>query len=140
MSESNTKRVAKNTAFMYVRMIFLTIISLYTSRVVLQQLGVEDYGVYGVVGAIVSMFNSLRTVFSSSTQRFLTYEMGRGNEDKLSLVFNMSIYINLLISLVFIVVVELVGYWFLNFKINVYPSRLLAAKWVFQFSISSAVV
>ena len=140
MAGLNTKRVAKNTAFLYVRMIFMTIISLYTSRVVLQQLGVEDYGVYGVVGAIVSMFNSLRTVFSSSTQRFLTYEMGRGNEDKLSLVFNMSIYINILISLVFVVVVEIVGYWFLNYKINVDLSRLLAAKWVFQFSIASAVV
>jgi len=140
MAESNTKRVAKNTAFMYGRMILLTIISLYTSRVVLQQLGVEDFGIYGVVGAIVSMFNSLRTVFSSSTQRFLTYEMGRGNNEKLSLVFNMSIYINLLISLLFIVVVEVAGYWFLNYKINVDPSRLLAAKWVFQLSLASAVV
>ena len=82
---SNTsKRLAKNTAFMYIRMFVLMVVSFYTSRIVLQQLGVEDYGIYNLVGSIVAMFNSLRVIFASSTQRYLNYEMGQSNEENLS--------------------------------------------------------
>lgn len=137
---SNSKRLAKNTFAMYFRMGLLTIISLYTSRVILQKLGVEDYGIYNLVGSIVLMFNSLKSIFAGSTQRFLNYEMGRGNYDRLQLVFNLSILVNILIAVVLIIAVEIVGVWFLESKINVDPSRLIAAKWVFQFSIVSMVV
>lgn len=116
------------------------LISLYTSRVLLKQLGVEDYGVYNVVGSIVVMFNSLRGIFASSTQRFLNFEMGKGNSERLNTIFNMSVMINLIIAVLFIICVEIVGWWFLNYKINVDPSRLTAAKWVFQFSVLSAVI
>lgn len=136
----NAKRLAKNTMFMYIRMFVLMFISLYTSRVLLQQLGVSDYGVYNVVGSIVVMFNSMRGIFSSSTQRYLNIEMGRGNTGKLNTIFNMSMMINLIIAIAFIISVEIVGWWFLNYKINIDPSRLLAAKWVFQFSVLSAVI
>lgn len=137
---NNTKRLAKNTIYMYIRMFILMIISLYTSRVLLKQLGVEDYGVYNVVGSIVVMFNSLRGIFASSTQRFLNFEMGKGNNERLNTIFNMSVMINLIIALVFVVCVEVVGWWFLNYKINIDPTRLTAAKWVFQFSVISTVI
>lgn len=136
----NAKRLAKNTLYMYIRMFVLLIISLYTSRVLLKQLGVEDYGVYNVVGSIVVMFNSLRGIFASSTQRFLNFEMGKGNTERLNTIFNMSVIINLIIALVLVVCVEIVGWWFLNYKINIDPSRLTAAKWVFQFSVISTVI
>ncbi len=141
MSETSTsKRLAKNTIFMYLRMGFLMLISLYTSRVILRQLGVEDYGVYNLVGSIVVMFVSLKAIFASSTQRFLSYEMGKGNHDKLQLIYTMSTVINVLIAIVFVILVEIVGLWFLTYKINVDPSRLVAAHWVFQFSVLSTVI
>lgn len=138
--QSDTKRLAKNTLFMYFRMGFLMLITLYTSRVVLQQLGVEDYGIYNVVGSIVTMFISLKSIFASSTQRFLNYEMGRGNDDKLQLIYTMSSVINAIIAIVFFVIVEAIGLWFLEFKINIDPSRLYAARWVFQFSVLSTII
>lgn len=125
---------------MYLRMCFLMLISLYTSRVILQQLGVEDFGIYNVVGSIVVMFVSLKAIFASSTQRFLSYEMGKGNQEKLQLIYTMSTIINALIALVFVILVESIGLWFLSYKINVDPGRLVAAHWVFQFSVLSTVI
>ena len=125
---------------MYVRMGVLMLISLYTSRVVLHILGVDDFGIYNLVGSVVALFSSLRGLFSSSTQRFLNFEMGRGNQEKLQTVFNMSVVINAIIAVVFILGVEIVGAWFFANKINIDPSRLVAAKWVFQFSLVSAVI
>lgn len=125
---------------MYVRMGVLMLISLYTSRVVLKVLGVDDFGIYNLVGSVVALFSSLRGLFSSSTQRFLNFEMGRGNKEKLQMVFNMSVVINTMIAIVFVIGVEVVGAWFFANKINIDPSRLVAAKWVFQLSIVSAVI
>lgn len=140
MPETNSKRLAKNTVFMYIRMIFLTLITLYTSRIVLQKLGVEDYGIYNVVGSIVLMFNSLRSVFSSSTQRFLSYEMGKKNSDNMNIIFNMSIYVNLIIAALFVFFVEIVGLWFLNNQINVPPNRFFSAQCIFQISTLTAIL
>lgn len=143
MSENqsqNSKRLVKNTAFMYGRMIFLMIISLYTSRVILQQLGVDDYGTYNVVGSIVAMFVSLKAIFAGVTQRFLNYEMGSGHPENLHTVFNTSVTSNFIIGLIFVFLVEIVGIWFLETQINVAPSRLLAAKWVFQFSVITTFI
>lgn len=141
MSQVSTgKRLAKNMAFMYARMILLMIISLYTSRVVLRELGVDNFGIYNLVGSVVAMFGALRGLFATSTQRFMNYEMGKGNYERLQTVFNMGVIINVLLSLIFIIGVEIVGYWFLNYKINIDPSRIIAAKWVFQLSVFSAVV
>lgn len=140
MATSTGKRLAKNSAFMYFRMIILLLISFYTSRVILEKLGVEDFGTYNLVGSIVAMFSSLRTLFSSSTRRFLSYEIGRNSTDRLQTVFNSSIYINLFIAVIFVVIVEIVGMWFLYNKINIDPTRLTAAIWVFQFSVVTAVL
>lgn len=132
--------MARNTVYMYVRMLVLMVISLYTSRIVLRELGVDDYGTYSLVGSIVAMFSSLRTIFASATQRFLNIEMGKGNQDRLWQIFSMSVLVNAVIAVVFVLCVEAVGYWFLNYKINIAPDRLLTAKWVFQLSVASAVV
>lgn len=136
---STSKRLAKNTVFMYIRMVLLMIISLYTSRVVLKELGVVDFGIYNLVGSVVTMFSALRSLFSSSIQRFINYEMGKENEERLQIVFNMGTIINVLLAVIFVLSIEIVGYWFFNNKINVDPSRIIAAKWVFQLSIISAV-
>jgi len=139
MSENSTaKRLAKNTFFMYFRMALRMLVALYTSRVVLAQLGVEDYGIYNVVGSVVAIFTSLRCLFSISSQRFLSTDMGRGDEANLNKTFNHSLYINSFFALFVIVVAEIVGLWFFNGHINVDASRIIAAKWVFQFSILSA--
>lgn len=140
MSGTTGKRLAKNTAFMYIRMFVLIVVSFYTSRVVLQQLGVDDYGIFTLVGSIVAMFNSLRAVFSSSTQRYLNYEMGQGNAYNLQLVFNLSIYINLIIAIIFICLVEILGIWFFAYKINIAPERLEPAFIVFQCSVGIAAI
>ena len=133
-------RLAKNTAYMYVRMFVLMLISLYTSRVILHTLGVTDYGIYNVVGSVVVMFNSLRTVFTSSTQRFLNYEMGSGNMESCKKVFNISLQINVFVSIAFFILVEIVGLWFVNNQINVPESRMVAVHWLLQLSIASAII
>lgn len=140
MVANTSKRLAKNTAFMYLRMGILMLISLYTSRIVLEELGIDDYGIYNLVGSVVGMFTSLKILFSSSTQRFLNYEMGRGKEESLQLVFNISIIVHLLICLVFVMLVESVGIWFLESKINVAPDRHFAASVVFHLSVFTAVI
>ena len=119
---------------MYIRMFLLMIISIYTSRVLLQQLGVEDYGIYNLVGSVVALFTSIRSFMTSPTQRFLNFEMGKNNPDRLNTIFNVSLLINLGICVIFVVLS------FFEYKVNVDPTRLLAAKVVFQISILSAVV
>ena len=140
MGNTTGKRLAKNTAFMYIRMFVLMVVSFYTSRIVLRQLGVEDYGIYNLVGSIVAMFNSLRTIFASSTQRYLNYEMGQGNEHNLRLVFNLSIHINLIIGALFIVAVEALGWWFFANEINIAPNRMQPALVVFQCAVAIAAI
>ena len=140
MAEATSKRLAKNTIFMYIRMGLLMLISLYTSRVVLRELGVDDYGTYNLVGSVVAMFTSLKILFSSSTQRFLNYEMGQNHNDQLQLVFNISLIVHIVICVFFVILVESVGLWFLGAKINVAPERLLAANVVFHLSVLTAVV
>ena len=133
-----SKKIARNTAFMYFRMLIIMLISFYSSRLILQQLGVTDYGIYNVVGSIVCMFNSLRAMFSSSTQRFLSYETGV-NSNKEHVVFNTSLRINIVISIIFLILAEFIGLWFLNNKINIDPTRLYAAKVIFQISILTSI-
>lgn len=133
-------RLARNTIYMYIRMVVVMLVALYTSRIILRTLGIADYGIYNVVGSIVIMFNSVKTIFSSSTQRFINYELGKGNQDALNLVFNLSIRINLLIGALFFILVEVVGLWFINTHINVPADRLFAAQVVFQISVLSAII
>ena len=139
-TSTNNKRIAKNTLLLYVRMLFMMAISLFTSRVILNTLGVEDYGIQNVVGGVVAMFSVLSGSMSSSISRFITFELGRGEIDRLKTVFSTGINIQLGISLLVIVVAEAVGVWFLNCKMNIPAERMLAANWVFQCSILTFVL
>lgn len=133
----NTRRIAKNTLLLYVRMLFSMLVSLYTSRVVLNALGVEDYGIYNVVGGFVAMFSLISSSLSSATSRFLTYELGRGDKERLKLVFSTSLGIHVILAAIIFVATETFGFWFLNTQIVIPASRLVAANWVFQTSILS---
>ena len=112
-SATNNKRIAKNTLMLYIRMLFIMVVSLYTSRVVLQALGVEDFGVFNVVGGIVTMFTFINSAMVSSTQRYLNFELATGNESKLKSVFNTSVQIHAIIAITIIVLGETIGLWFL---------------------------
>lgn len=136
----NTRRLARNSVYMYLRMVAVMLVSLYTSRIILQNLGIEDFGIYNVVGSLVIMFNSLKSMFTSSTQRFINYELGKGNKDSLNLVFNLSLKINLLIGIVFFVLVEIFGLWFIYTHLNVPENRMFAAQFVFQVSVFSSII
>lgn len=140
MSENTSKKIAKNTLMLYFRMILTLVIGLYTSRVVLSQLGVSDYGLYSVVGGIVTMFTFINGSLNAGTQRFLTYYLGQGDERKLKNVFSTAIVIYVLLALAIFILAETVGLWLLLYKMNIEPDRLYAAKWVYQFSIISCMV
>ena len=133
----NTKRIAKNTLMLYVRMLFGMLVSLYTSRVVLQALGVEDYGIYNVVGGVVAMFSLLSGALSAAVSRFLTFELGRNDLVRLRKVFSSALCVHALLALVVLVLSETLGLWFLNCQMNIPADRMIAANWVFQFSLFS---
>lgn len=134
-NSQNNKRIAKNTIILYIRTIFVMLISLYTSRVVLDALGVEDYGIYGVVGAVVSMFSVVSASLSSAISRFITFEIGRGNKDKLKSVFATSKTIQFVIAGIVLLLLELIGVWFMETKMQIPPERLDAARWILHFSL-----
>lgn len=134
-NQSNNKRIAQNTVLLYFRMLFLLGISLFTSRVVLDKLGMEDYGIYNVVGGIVSMFTFVNMAMGNATARFITFALGKGDEGYLKKVFNTSILTHLIIGILIVVVAETIGLWLLNYKMVIPPDRMFAAQWIYQFSI-----
>ena len=138
MSNSeNNKRIAKNTILLYFRMLLTMGVSLYTSRIVLNTLGVEDFGIYNVVGGVVIMFSFLNSSMSSATQRFLSFELGKGDYAQLKKVFSMSVNIHAVIAIAIFILAETIGLWFLNAKLNIPEGRMEAANWVYQFSVLS---
>ena len=134
-TSTSNKRIAKNTLLLYIRTIFVMVISLYTSRVVLSTLGVENFGIYNVVGGVVAMFGMISGALSSAISRFITFELGRGDIAKLKRIFSTSINIQLGISLIVILVGETLGLWFLNCKMNIPADRMYAANWVLHCSL-----
>jgi len=137
---ANNKRIAKNTLLLYFRMLFTMAVSLYTGRVVLDVLGVDDYGIYNVVGGVVAMFSVLSGSLTAAISRFITYELGHGDNDKLKKVFCTSVNIQVVMALIILVIAETVGVWFLNYKINIPTERLYAANWVLQCSILTFMI
>lgn len=137
MSNTNNKRVAKNTLFLYFRMILIMLVTLYTSRVILAQLGISDYGVYNVVGGVVTMFAFLNNCMTTSTQRFMTFELGRGDIKRLKDVFAASLNIHASIAVVIVLLAETVGLWLINNKLVIPEGRIIAANYVYQFAILS---
>lgn len=131
----NNKRIAKNTFILYFRMLFLMAINLYTSRVILKALGVEDFGIYNVVGGFVALFAVISNSLSTAASRFLTYEMGTGDFERLKRVFSATLFIHGLLAMFIILGGEIAGLWFVNEKMVISSERLSAANWVFHFSV-----
>ena len=136
----NTKRIAKNTLMLYVRTLFTMLVSLYTSRMILNTLGVSDFGIINVVGGVVGMFSVISGSLASSISRFITFELGHGDFNKLKQIFSTSVNIQIGISLIIVILAECIGVWFINHKLNIPEGRLIAANWVFQCSLLSFVI
>lgn len=139
-TSDNNKRIAKNTLMLYVRTIFVMVVSLFTSRIVLQALGVNNYGIYNVVGGVVGMFSVISGALTNSISRFITFEIGTGNKDNLTKIFSTSINIQLIIAIIVLVFGETIGFWFLNYKMNIPADRLIAANWVLQCSLFAFLI
>lgn len=132
---SNNKRIAKNTIMLYFRMLFLMCISILTSRYVLKALGVVDYGIYNIVGGFVSMFALISASLTSACSRFINYEIGKGQSDRLKAVFSTSLIVHYSLAVIIAFLCETIGIWYLNNKMVIPTERLFAAKWCFQISI-----
>ena len=134
-TSDKTHRIAKNTIILYIRMIVMIFIGLFTSRVILNTLGVENYGIYNVVGGIVAMFGIITSSLSSSISRFITIELGTNNIERLKKIFSTSVTVQLIISIIIVILIEIVGLWFLYNKINIPAGRLDEAAFVMHCSI-----
>lgn len=137
---ANNKRIAKNTLLLYFRMLLIMAVTLYTSRVVLATLGVEDFGIYNVIGGIVAMFSVISGSLSSAISRFITYELGKGNIERLKIIFSSSVVIQVCLALLICILAEIGGVWFLNSKMNIPIARMEAANWVLQCSILTFMI
>lgn len=140
MASPDNIRIVKNTGILYVRMLILMFLGFYTSRVVLNSLGVVDYGVYNVVGGIVAVFSILTTAMSGTTQRYITIALGENNINKLKETFSVGLSIHLIISLILFICIEILGLYFLYNYAVIPKDRLTAAFWVFQISTITAIL
>ena len=140
MASENNIRIAKNTLMLYLRMMLTMLVSLFTVRVVLNSLGVVDYGIYNVVGGIVVMFSFLSNTMASASQRFFAFELGRNDIPQLKKTFSLTITIYAIIAVIVLLLAETIGLWFLNSQMVIPPERMKAANWVYQFSILSFIV
>lgn len=136
----NTRRIAKNTLVLYVRMLLLMLVGLYTSRVVLSALGENDFGIYDVVGGVVAMFTIISGSLNSAISRFITFEMGKSDPMRLNKVYSTAVTIQLILAVVVVLIAEPVGLWFVRNKMTIDPSRIQAAIWVLHFSLASFVI
>lgn len=137
---SNNHQIAKNALFLYARMFLLMLIGLYTSRVNLQSLGIENYGVYNVVAGFVVMFSALTGALGNAISRFIQVELGKGDKDRLRVVFSTSVTIQIFIGILIIILAEIIGIWFINNKMQIPEGSSTAAIWVLQFSLASFVL
>lgn len=139
-SSEKGKRIAKNTLLLYVRMLFMLVVGLYTSRVVLQTLGVQDFGIYNVVGGVIAMIGFLQGSLGAASSRYITYDLGKGDIDVMKKTFGNIITIHLLLAGVILLFGETIGLWFLIEKLNIPSDRHTAALWVYQFSIFTSMM
>lgn len=136
---SNNKRIAKNTMFMYMRMLLIMVVSLFTSRVVLQTLGEQDFGTYNIVGGVVVMFTFISSAMAAGTQRHLSYELGK-TEGNVPEIFSACVNIHVCLAFVILMLAETIGLWFVNVKMNLPVERMEVVNWIYQFSILSCMV
>lgn len=139
-NSASNKRIAKNTLLLYLRMMFIMCVTLYTSRIILKTLGVEDYGVYNVTGGVIAMFSFINNAMVSATQRYITFALGKGDENNLIKIFSSSIQIHALISFLIIIIGETIGLWFVLNELVIPEGRMSAAIIVYQCSIVASVV
>ena len=140
MPTENDKRIAKNALYLYGRMMLTIFVSLYTSRVVLEVLGVSDYGIYNVVGGIVVILGFLNGTMSGATSRFLSYELGAGDPVKLRKTFSAALTVHAAIALLMLLVAETAGLWYVNTQLVIAPHRMAAANLTYQFSVLAAIM
>lgn len=136
---TNNKRLAKNTIILYIRMIVVMFITLFTSRVILNALGVDDFGIYNVVGGVVTMMAVVNNAMAVSTQRYLTFELGKGDMMQFKKIFSSCMTIYIALATILLVLSETIGLWFVNTKLVIAPDRMFAANVVYQFAILSSV-
>lgn len=139
-TSQDNKRIAKNTVYMYIRMAFSMLVGLYTSRVVLNVLGVEDYGLYNVIGGIIALFTVLNSALINTTSRFITVSLAKGNAHDTRQIFNMSLLLHFLVGLFIVILGETIGLWYLHNKLVIPEGREVAAEWLYQFTVVSAFV
>lgn len=140
MKESKKILIARNTLMLYIRMVLVMAINLFTSRIILQALGVTDYGIYNAIGGVVVFFSFLSGPLSSATRRFLNFELGLNDKEKAKIVFSTSVLIHLLLAILVLLLAETLGVWLLSTKLNYPEERAIAAFWVFQFSLLTLIV
>ena len=140
MPDSSEKRIAKNTTFLYMRMLVVMLINIFSVRYILKGLGIVDYGVFNVVAGLVTMFSSLSSIISSATLRFHSYVIGEGKEEKVSDVFTASFNIYVVLAFAILVVGEIIGVWFINTQADIPADRIMAANWLYQFTMITFVV
>lgn len=139
MQAEDNKRIAKNTFLLYIRMLFIVIVGLYTSRLILQTLGIVDYGINNVVGGIITFIGFMTNSLAGASSRYITFALGKGNMDYLKSIFNNIISIHLLFAFVILIIGETIGLWFITTQLNIPEDRANAAMWVYQFSILTAM-
>lgn len=132
---SDNKLIAKNTLFLYIRSIIILLILLYTSRVILDVLGVEDYGIYNLVGGFIAMFSMISTTLASASQRFITFALGENDTEKVRTFFTTSVSLHIIIALMSMIFLEILGLYIIKNLLNIPPDRINAAIWVLHFSI-----
>lgn len=133
-SQHDSRRIAKNTLYLYLRTMLVMAISIFTSRIILDALGIDDYGIYNAVGGFVAMFSILSGTLVAASQRFIAFELGKPKPD-VNRVFSTAVSVHLLLSIIILILLETIGLWFLNHKMNIAPERMIAANWVFHCSI-----
>lgn len=139
-SPTGNRTIAKNATMLYLRMFVSMIIGFYTSRVVLKALGVSDYGIYNLVGGFVVLVNMVSTALNGATSRFLTFSLGQGVFKELQKTFSTAVFIHIGLSLLFLVLAETIGLWFVNYQLVIPPERLTAANWVYQAAVISTIL
>ena len=133
-------RIAKNTLMLYVRMLVLMLVGLYTSRVVLEALGEDDMGIYSVVGGVVAMFTIISGALNSAVSRFITFEMGKGEKAQLNKVYSTAVTIQLILGAIVVILAEPIGIWFINNEMTIDQARIPEAVMVLHFSLAAFVV
>ena len=140
MTQLDNKRIAKNTLYMYLRMLVTMVVSLFTTKINYQTLGIDNFGIYNIVGSVIVFFSFINSGLTTATRRYITAELAQGNEESQRNVFSLAIWAHILIALIIIVLGETIGLWAVNNLLNIPDGRMMAANVVYQLSIFTAVL